>query len=62
MASAPAGPTNGRQRVRRRQTIAESVENDSILQRCRELGIDDAQGYAVQRPIPFPAPHCDAPG
>jgi diguanylate cyclase (GGDEF)-like protein len=35
------------------QTIAEFVENDAILQRLSELGIDYAQGWAVQRPEPF---------
>ncbi|SEC27193.1 EAL domain-containing protein [Terriglobus roseus] len=35
------------------QTIAEFVEDDEILQRVTELGIDYAQGYAVGRPEPI---------
>lgn len=38
------------------QTIAEYVENDAILQRLRELGIDFAQGWAIHRPQPFSRP------
>ena len=35
------------------QTIAEYVENDAIMQRLSELGIDYAQGWAIHRPEPF---------
>jgi len=38
------------------QTIAEYVENDAIMQRLRELGIDYAQGWAIHRPQPFSQP------
>ena len=33
-----------------KQTIAEFVENDKILTRVRELGIDYAQGYGIEKP------------
>jgi EAL domain-containing protein (putative c-di-GMP-specific phosphodiesterase class I) len=36
-----------------KRTIAEYVENDAILQRLRELGIDYAQGYGIARPQPL---------
>jgi diguanylate cyclase (GGDEF)-like protein len=36
------------------QTIAEFVENDAILQRLTALGIDFAQGWAVEHPRPYP--------
>jgi diguanylate cyclase (GGDEF)-like protein len=32
------------------RTIAEYVENDAIIERLREIGVDYIQGYAVQRP------------
>ncbi len=35
------------------QTIAEYVENDAILEKLRELGVDFAQGYAVGKPQPI---------
>jgi len=35
------------------QTVAEFVENDAILNRARELGVDYAQGYAINRPKPL---------
>jgi diguanylate cyclase (GGDEF)-like protein len=33
-----------------KQTIAEFVENDEILARIRDLGVDYAQGYGIERP------------
>ena len=36
-----------------KQTIAEFVENDAILEAVREIGVDFAQGYGVARPEPF---------
>jgi len=35
------------------QTIAEFVENDAILERITELGIDYAQGYGIAVPCPL---------
>jgi diguanylate cyclase (GGDEF)-like protein/PAS domain S-box-containing protein len=35
------------------QTIAEFVENDAILAKLRALGVDYAQGYAIDRPKPL---------
>ena len=35
------------------KTIAEFVENDAILQRLKELGVDYAQGYGVGKPLPL---------
>ena len=34
-------------------SIAEYVENDIILDRLREMGVDYAQGYGVGRPMPW---------
>jgi EAL domain-containing protein (putative c-di-GMP-specific phosphodiesterase class I) len=34
-------------------TIAEFVESDAILARLRSIGVDYAQGYALQRPLPI---------
>ncbi|MDW3688831.1 EAL domain-containing protein [Cupriavidus sp. CV2] len=36
-----------------KQTIAEYVENEALLARLRELGVDYAQGYGVGPPMPF---------
>ncbi|MBA1145439.1 DUF1631 family protein [Ectothiorhodospiraceae bacterium WFHF3C12] len=36
-----------------KSTVGEFVESDAILQRLRELGLDYAQGYQVERPIPI---------
>jgi EAL domain-containing protein (putative c-di-GMP-specific phosphodiesterase class I) len=35
------------------KTIAEYVENESILQCLQDLGVDYAQGYAINKPQPF---------
>ncbi|OFZ71262.1 MAG: hypothetical protein A2Z01_10105 [Betaproteobacteria bacterium RBG_16_58_11] len=35
------------------QTVAEFVENDAILQKLKELGVDYAQGYGIHRPEPL---------
>ncbi|MGF2040507.1 MAG: EAL domain-containing protein [Nostoc sp. CmiVER01] len=35
------------------KTIAEFVENDAILQRLKQLGVDYAQGYGVGKPSPL---------
>jgi EAL domain-containing protein (putative c-di-GMP-specific phosphodiesterase class I) len=36
-----------------KQTIAEYVENTTILQHLRELGIDYAQGFGIDQPQPL---------
>ena len=33
-----------------KQTIAEFVENDILLEAVREIGVDFAQGYAIEKP------------
>ena len=33
-----------------KQTIAEYVENDVILAKLAEIGIDFVQGYGIERP------------
>lgn len=35
------------------KTIAEFVENESTLDRLKEIGVDYAQGYAVNKPVPL---------
>ena len=34
-----------------KQTIAEFVENEEILARIRELGVDYAQGFGIEKPV-----------
>jgi EAL domain-containing protein (putative c-di-GMP-specific phosphodiesterase class I) len=34
-------------------TVAEWVENDTILEKLREIGVDYAQGYGIGRPRPI---------
>jgi EAL domain-containing protein (putative c-di-GMP-specific phosphodiesterase class I) len=36
-----------------KRTIAESVEDEAMLTRLREMGVDFVQGYAIGRPRPF---------
>ena len=36
-----------------KRTIAEYVENQQILQRMAEIGVDFVQGYGVGRPEPI---------
>ncbi len=36
------------------QTIAEFVENEAILEKLLELGINYAQGYSIAKPYPLP--------
>ncbi len=40
-------------KVMGKRTIAEFVENDSILEKLREVGVDYAQGYRIGRPKPL---------
>lgn len=35
------------------KTIAEYVESDAILEKVQEIGIDYAQGYAIEKPMPL---------
>ncbi len=35
------------------KTVAEFVEDDTILRRLREIGVDYAQGYGVEAPVPW---------
>ncbi len=34
-----------------KETIAEYVGNEAILAKLREIGVDYAQGYGIQKPI-----------
>ena len=36
-----------------KKTIAEFVEDDEILEILREIGVDYAQGYGIQRKMPL---------
>jgi EAL domain-containing protein (putative c-di-GMP-specific phosphodiesterase class I) len=38
------------------QTIAEFVENDAMLAKLKEIGVDYAQGYGIDRPRPLVPP------
>jgi len=38
------------------KTIAEGVENDETIKLLRDIGVDFAQGYAIQKPEPFRKP------
>ena len=35
------------------RTVAEYVENDLILHRLQQVGIDFAQGYRIGKPVPL---------
>ena len=39
-----------------KQTIAEGVESEAVLERLREIGVDYGQGYVFGRPTPNPTP------
>lgn len=41
------------------KTVAEFVENQAIVDALREIGVDLAQGYGIQKPIPLDA-HLDS--
>ena len=40
-------------KVMGKNTVAEFVESDEILEALREIGVDYAQGYAIGKPAPF---------
>jgi diguanylate cyclase (GGDEF)-like protein len=44
---------NDMAQVMGKQTIAEFVENDAILEKLRKIGVDYAQGYGIDRPRPL---------
>ena len=35
------------------ETIAEFVEDETILEKLREMGVDYAQGYGIAHPVPI---------
>ena len=35
------------------KTIAEFAASESIIRNLREIGVDNAQGYAIARPVPL---------
>lgn len=39
------------------QTIAEGVESEQTINLLRDIGVDFAQGYAIQKPKPFQRPN-----
>ena len=41
--------------VMKLETVAEFVENDAVLEALRSIGVDYAQGYGVQKPVPMDA-------
>ncbi len=40
-------------RVMKKETVAEFVETDAVLERLKKVGVDFAQGYGVGRPAPL---------
>ncbi len=44
---------NGIGQVMGMKTIGEFVENDEILEKLKEIGVDYAQGYGIGKPVPF---------
>ena len=40
-------------KVMGKRIIAEFVENDAILEKLREIGVDYVQGYGISRPAPI---------
>lgn len=39
-----------------KQTIAEFAENERVIQKLREVGVDYIQGHGVSQPVPIDAP------
>ena len=54
---APKGPHSARhigddfREAFRHRALAEFVENDEILARIRDLGVDCAQGFGIEKPV-----------
>ncbi len=44
-----------------KKTIAEYVENEQILEKLREVGVDYAQGYGIAKPAPLDDCYPEAP-
>ncbi len=44
-----------------KKTIAEFVENESILKKLKEIGVDFAQGYGIAKPRPIETMCCGNP-
>jgi EAL domain-containing protein (putative c-di-GMP-specific phosphodiesterase class I) len=44
---------NGIARAMNVETIAEFVEDETILEKLREMGVDYAQGYGLSHPVPI---------
>jgi len=44
-------------RVMGKKTIAEYADSEAVLAVLRDIGVDYAQGYAVEHPRPLPASH-----
>jgi len=40
-----------------KKTIAEYVEDEAVLERLREIGVDYAQGYEIEKPLPLDELH-----
>ncbi|MEM9183818.1 MAG: EAL domain-containing protein [Pseudomonadota bacterium] len=36
-----------------KETVAEFVENEEVLNHLREIGLDFAQGFGIERPRPL---------
>jgi len=36
-----------------KRTVAEFVQDEQALQRLRQIGVDYAQGYGIERPVPI---------
>ncbi len=39
-----------------KKTIAEFAENERVIAKLREVGVDYIQGHGVSRPVPLDAP------
>ena len=39
-----------------KKTIAEFAENDRVIDKLRQIGVDYIQGHGVSKPVPLDAP------